>query len=158
MNTISGAVAPGLCICVYVCVCVECEHMCPCITGSMWSFLEMILSNLMNIWARRYFSFSSVTLFFLCWGVLPSSLTSTHNKALMIHTFLFCALSRSLAKRRVTRTYCQHTKLLCANGSYAVLRAHMRRPSIRNAVIEKLWKWIEWMETWSNFFVTFLYV
>lgn len=104
-----------------VCVCVECEHMCPCITGSMWSFLEMILSNLMNIWARRYFSFSSVTLFFLCWGVLPSSLTSTHNKALMIHTFLFCALgSLSLWQKDAS-----HELIVSIRNCY-VLMAAMR--------------------------------
>ncbi len=111
--------------------------------------LEMILSNLMNIWAWRYFSFSSVTLFFLCWGVLPSSLTSTHNKALMMHTFLFCTLF--YGTRSVTLTYCQYLKLLCANGSYVVLQTQLKPPSIRNVVIEKHWKWIDWMETWSNF-------
>ncbi len=113
-----------VCVCVRVCLCVCC----------MWThvpmyyrfhvvILEMILSNLMNIWAWSYFPLPSVTLFFLCWRVLPSSLTSAHNKALMMHTFLFCTLL--YGKRSVTWTYCQHKKLLCANGSYVVLQTHM---------------------------------
>lgn len=82
----------------------------------------------MNIWAWRYFSLYSAEPFFLRRGVLPYSIAPTHNKALMMHTFLFRTIFQGGEK-----TYCQYMKLLCANGSCVLLQT---QASTRNVVLE----------------------